>query len=337
MSHFDEDLLLKKLRGNTSPEEDQLINDWLSVSEANRKSFAHLHMLWQAGRINEYSTEKVINPALKEFNRRVDVLRSSSRRLRINKLMKYAAVFAGIAVVAVTLLLLVPRPETLMIGYNVPVNGEIRKVDLPDGSKVWLNQGSILMVPSEFREDKRIVSLKGEAFFEVVKDQHQRFIVETDKLNIEVTGTSFNVNTNVSGNLMQTVLVSGSISLTGARGREVVKLKPDEMALFDPSNKSVSISKVNTRVYTAWQEGLVVFEKAALKEIIEKLSEVYEVEFEYDTDRLSSDTNRYNFVFRKSQNFDTVYSMLKFIAPANSVKVRKAPARDPNPGLQKKY
>lgn len=321
MTPFDEDLLLKKLQGIASREEEIQITTWLSESEENIKTFTSLRMMWQAGKIAEYSSVPMLNKELGQFNRAIDSRQQKSRALRINHFLKYAAIIVGISVIGSLGYLLLPSGEDqVMVEYSVPVGGDIRKFKLSDGTAIALNEGSHLSYPSTFKKGKRVVKLEGEAFFDVAHLPESRFIVETSALNVEVKGTSFNVNT--TGNLMQTVLVSGSVKLTDRKGKLVMEMEPGQLAEFNTKSRALNVSQVNTRIYTSWQEGLVVFDKASLKDILDKIEHIYKIDFRYDEAKLSTDTNKYNFVFRREQPFDTVYKMLKFIAPLENYKVK---------------
>jgi len=321
VTQFNEELLLKKLRGEASAEEESQIVSWLNESEMNMQTYTRLRMVWQAGKINQYAG-KELSKSISSFNRSVDRLQGKSNKIRLYRFIRYAAIFTGIiALTALGLWLLPPAEKPLMVEHIVPLNGQVMNIKLPDGSRIALNEDSRISYPSVFKDGMREVELEGEAFFMVEKMADSRFVVKTDKLNIEVTGTSFNVNT--SGNQLQTVLVTGKVILTDTDGKEVLEMNPSEMATYNSETRSLKVSTVNTRLYTSWQEGLVMFDKAGIKEILDKMSDVYNVQFEYDNAKIAGDTNRYNFVFRKTQPFDTVFRMLSFIAPVDSLKIKK--------------
>ena len=71
--------------------------------------------------------------------------------------------------------------------------GEQKRVVLPDSSEIWLNAGSTVTFPEVFANDKRLVTLDGEAYFTVKKDTTKPFVVETSQLSVKVLGTKFNV------------------------------------------------------------------------------------------------------------------------------------------------
>lgn len=316
MIEFDETLFIKALQGKCTPAEELEVVEWLNQSEENRELFARLKMLWQARKMDGYARNASF---LKEINGKIDRVERQSRKYYLNRFMKYAAVFAGLLCVALVYLLVLTKPTVKYTTRLVPSSGKVEVVMLSDGSRVWLNNGAELSYPDVFDRSKRIVKLKGEGFFEIAKDVSKPFIVETGSLSVKVTGTSFNVNTSAVGRKLQTVLVSGSVSLLDHSGDVIIVLKPGQMAESDKVTGKTVIRKVNTRDYTLWQEGMISFEKARLDDILIKIEQVYKVELIYDSVKISKARGKYNFVFRRDQDLDTVLNMLKYIAPAAKV------------------
>jgi len=116
-----------------------------------------------------------------------------------------------------------------------PKNG-ISKVQLPDGTKVWLNSGSKLVYGADYGTELRKVSLAGEAFFDVVKDAHHPFILTTSTINIRVLGTAFNVRAYSKDKTSETSLVRGRIELT-------VLKNPEKKIILKASEKLTIINK----------------------------------------------------------------------------------------------
>ncbi len=322
MENFDENLLLKKIREGLSPEEDLKVQEWLSESEENSKNFARLRMLWNARKIEEYSSGHDLEQTISEINKRIDRLHAGSRKLSLTRILKYAAIFIGIIAISLLAWLFLPLSQEKMLTRETSLTGAIELVQLADGTRVWLNNSSKLVYPETFNKKNRNVTLEGEAYFEVAKDPAHPFFVSTQDVTIRVLGTSFNINTRAPGNLTQTVLVEGSVSLIRPSGERIAALKPGEMANVGNSTTNVEITKVNTQLYTAWQQGMFVFEKAELTEILRKIEAVYHVRFTYDTALMNKNKARYNFVFRKNQDYDTVFDMLRFVAPVDKLKVK---------------
>lgn len=167
--------------------------------------------------------------------------------------------------------------------------GKRSNLQLADGTRVWLNAGSQLAFPQKFAGRERRVYLKGEAYFEVSRDEDRSFVVSTGQMDIRVHGTRFNVNSNDMESRLEVVLVEGSVGLleTGKRSlfaREIL-LVPNQRAIYDKTGTGPRIeSNVDVFYYTSWKEGLLEFRNESLRTIFDKLSRYYNVQFVADKD-----------------------------------------------------
>ena len=155
---------------------------------------------------------------------------------------------------------------------------------LSDGTKVWLNAGSKLIFPQKFSGKERKVFLKGEAYFDVFKNKEIPFIVSTDKINVSVHGTAFNVRDNDSDNELEVVLVEGAVSLKETSLMNMlsseIKLKPNQKAVYSKTDEKTSIeSNVDVAKYISWKEGLLEFDKENILSVFKKLSKFYNISF----------------------------------------------------------
>ncbi|WP_071147204.1 FecR family protein [Bacteroides ihuae] len=155
---------------------------------------------------------------------------------------------------------------------------ETKSIQLPDGSKVVLNHFSSLTYPKEFSNKDRIVSLNGEAYFEVSKDKKHPFIVSADAIDVKVLGTHFNVEAYKSNNEIKTTLFEGSVSIKSKDNSSSIILNPNESAIYNKLKKKIiheTGQKVSNEI--AWQKGLFIFNNLPLKEITRKLSNSFGV------------------------------------------------------------
>ena len=169
--------------------------------------------------------------------------------------------------------------------YNTvetPKGGQYQ-INLPDGTKVWLNAVSSLTYPVSFSSlKKRKVTLKGEGYFEVAKDKTRPFIVATDKQEVEVLGTHFNINA-YNTQLIKTTLLEGAVQVSSLSLEQPAVLKPGQMAVND--NKKISIADMPYAYNEiAWKEGYFVFSNANIKDIMRDLSNWYDMEVQYEGD-----------------------------------------------------
>lgn len=162
--------------------------------------------------------------------------------------------------------------------YNrieVPRGGEFT-LALSDGTKVWLNADSRLRYPVAFTGETRQVYLEGEAYFEVSHDARHAFIVSTDRANVTVYGTSFNVMDYAGEQEMQVTLVNGSVGVDATAGGHRLKLLPGEQATLESGR--LSKERVNVSRYVSWREGKVVYVSTPLEEMMREMARWYDVD-----------------------------------------------------------
>ena len=154
--------------------------------------------------------------------------------------------------------------------------GKVAKIVLPDGSRVWLNARSSLIYPNKFLTGQpRKVKLNGEAYFEVAHDKSRPFIVETEKVQTRVLGTSFNVRSYNDENPIVT-LVSGSVQVSVSKGigrKSSTILKPGQQWLL--SEGKWTTMDVDTNVFTCWRDELFYFDGQTLREIMVEIGRWY--------------------------------------------------------------
>lgn len=195
--------------------------------------------------------------------------------------------------------------------YNkltTPIGGEYSLV-LSDGTKVFLNADSELKYPVEFSDGKRIVDLKGEAYFEVHKDSLRPFIVRINGAEVTVLGTSFNVNTYGDDGQIYTTLVNGSVRVASVKNKQEEILKPGMQSVMNVQSGLLTVRKVDVEPYVAWREGRFVFRAMTLDLIMRQLQRWYDFEVFYQNSELKD----YEFrgVIKRDMDLDKVLSVIK--------------------------
>lgn len=171
-------------------------------------------------------------------------------------------------------------PETPCCQTLTTPRGKSFQLILSDGTKVWINAESSLRYPVVFNGAERRVELKGEACFEVSKDEDCPFIVSADGMDTRVLGTKFNVRSYKTEDRHVT-LIEGKVQVTNPHSRRSVVLQPGQDLTYG-ENEAEQISYVNLAAYTAWTEGLFYFEDAPLKEIMTSLGRWYNVDIDFE-------------------------------------------------------
>ena len=172
------------------------------------------------------------------------------------------------------------REEVVYNELMVPVGGE-SFVMLEDSSRVWLNADSRLRYPSRFEGEERRVELEGEAYFEVRRGERP-FVVETSRGDVRVLGTSFDVRA-YGDEAMTATLVTGRVRYEGEG--EKVTLAPGEQVRVSDGGK-VEKRQVDVEEYVGWREGVYVFDKRPLADIMRDLERWYGVDIVFMTEEL---------------------------------------------------
>lgn len=154
--------------------------------------------------------------------------------------------------------------------------GMNKMVTLPDSTQVWLNAESQLEYPETFAgHERRVVRLKGEAYFEVAKDAEHPFIVETEMLETQVLGTAFNIRA-YSPEDAHVTLVEGSVKVRNARHQKEILMKPGQNATLQKAG-SFTINEVEAKDYNSWADGQFYFDNTELVEIMRELGRWYNI------------------------------------------------------------
>lgn len=182
-------------------------------------------------------------------------------------------------------------------------------VDLPDGSKAWLNSGSELTYPIVFNTSERRVNLTGEAYFKVQKEEIP-FLVSSLGPEIKVYGTEFNVNSYSDEENVTVALVEGKISLD-LKGREEF-LAPGQISIFDKKGKSILIENGKVVNYISWREGKYVFRDTPLSTILRILQRQHNVNIQLMNPDLGN--YRYNATIN-NESLEQILQLLSLSAP----------------------
>ncbi|ADY51668.1 anti-FecI sigma factor, FecR [Pseudopedobacter saltans DSM 12145] len=158
-------------------------------------------------------------------------------------------------------------------------NGQLSQINLPDGTKVWLNAESSLKYPVAFIGNKRLVELNGEAYFEVAKNKEKPFVVKAKDSEIKVLGTKFNVSAYSDDNFTKTTLAEGLVSI--AKEKTSKLLKPGQQALILNNQSAIDITNVDTEEAMAWKNGYFMFNNMDIKTVMTMISRWYDIEVEY--------------------------------------------------------
>ncbi|MDE5611685.1 MAG: FecR domain-containing protein [Odoribacter sp.] len=160
-------------------------------------------------------------------------------------------------------------PEKEVMNEVVVPGGERMSIVLSDGTRVWLNSESAIRYPARFGNGKRVVTVKGNVYFEVEKDVDRPFVVVMKDMVTEVLGTSFEVNTYGDHNRIFMTLVEGTVRVK-AGGNSVVA-QPDERITFDLTSGKMNAETVDAAGEVVWKDGLLVVRNEPFSDVTRKL------------------------------------------------------------------
>ncbi|MCD6354786.1 MAG: FecR family protein [Prolixibacteraceae bacterium] len=297
------------LKGKLSKEHEQELLFWLKKSVANKKLFLEEQEL--LSRSFDIRNDKMVNSQWRILKQR---LRAGNKQNKTKILFLKAASIAAAFIVGVLFTTAVitkyflPGEQLAQIQNITTPYGAKTKIELPDGSSVWLNSGSTLSYPSKFNKT-RPVTLTGEAFFEVEKNG-KPFIVSTNYGEVEVKGTSFDVKAFERENF-QTTLVTGSVLIREKDSKNEVTLRPGQQVNL--LNKQLKIKNVETDLFTSWKDGKLIFRKEYLPTVIKRLARWYNVKIILANDKRLS--NIWYSGTLEMESFSEVLELLKITAP----------------------
>lgn len=284
------DLIIK---GETFENSDHL-RSWIQLSEENLKEYIRLKNTWALLQQGKEMDEHALEADLRKLK---SAMKKPSGKSWSWNYMKYAAVIF-LAMVSGFILHLVLSPSSRIETMNevsVP-NGNRSLVLLPDGSRVWLSNGSKLSYPEFIKGRSRNVNLEGEAFFTILADREWPFYVNLGQNRVTVTGTEFSVVSYPEDQYAQIDLVTGKVMVelnyTGrSDGNEKsYVLEPEQSMIIEHSTGDVKFAKVTDRFYKYWQKGIYEFRNESFESLAKRMERIYGVNIVFEDSMIARRT-----------------------------------------------
>lgn len=258
---IDQHILIRYFLGQASEEEKEAIHQWVESDEANRNRFVRERIRFDASVLAD---EHQIAP---------------SKRLYIPAWLNWSAKIAASILLIWGSLYLYDDYRTNQLARTfqsvyVPA-GNRTNIVLPDGTNVWLNANTSLRYPLAFSKRHREITLDGEAYFEVVKNKNP-FIVKTNKYDVEVLGTTFNMEAYSNKTTFTTTLYEGKVALYNTAHPDAVFLEPGQTAYLEGDVLKVS-STTDVNGYR-WKDGLLFIEDKSFGTIMEMFEKMYDIQ-----------------------------------------------------------
>lgn len=286
------DLLFKYFSGEISETEKKDLLRWLKEKDEHKLLLDRMSDWWAIAHIPLFKSDLEADFA-EHFDSLASALvieKVTSKRFVVKTWMKIAAVslfLIGIATSAFFVGRSV-KPETALTYVETVVpKGSQTKIILPDSSVVMLNSGSSLRYRSDYNQAERWVELTGEAYFDVKSDAKKPFLVSSDKLNVQVEGTTFNVKAYDDERTIDVVLISGKVNVQFPdENREEVSLSPNQKMSYNKKEEKITVSVVNSANSILWTKGGLFFFEKPFPEIAKELERKYNVDIEIRSEAL---------------------------------------------------
>ena len=191
-------------------------------------------------------------------------------------------------------------------------------LELPDGSDIWLNNGSSIRYPQQFGTVNREIYLSGEAYLDVKHDRLMPFVLKVPGLDIKVAGTSFNVMAYHDDQQVEVALEKGKIELIGTGTDTTQKirqvLKPGNFAVYNNTKRNLTIAHGPVDQYSAWKDGRLVFDNDSMTVIEKRLERWFNVDIEV------ADVNLKNTTFTATFTTETLLQVLEMLSLAAPIR-----------------
>ncbi|MBA7544515.1 hypothetical protein ES705_36871 [subsurface metagenome] len=209
----------------------------------------------------------------------IDELKSRYASLRSKLRISLGIAASIILIITLSTISIISSNKVFQKTYteNITPSGQKSHVILPDGTKAYLNSGSILRYDNLFGKKYRTIELSGEAFFEVRQNEKLPFIIETDDIKVEVVGTKFNIMAYADDDYVETTVTEGKVSVTEIHSQSSLLLSANQKATFHKNSKLLVLTNVNPEPYVSWKENILSFDNENFSNVIKKLERWYDV------------------------------------------------------------
>lgn len=325
-------LLSRQLAGEATEKELQQLKKMIDADPDLRKVYLSFNASKEEPSEEELSKAEQAF-ALHSLKMHLHVPDSPSPHLGIGK-KRRQVLLASVALLLIFMVfMLIFSPfgnDTALKSQVVTKKGSKTMVKLPDGSSVWVNADSRLQYADNFKGKLREVWLDGEAFFDVKKDPAHPFVIHTDKINIRVLGTSFNVKSYPKDRVIETSLIRGRIEVSfNDRPSENIILRPNEKLTVrkdqsEPGNaentpkiKLDNLQRLNVQnelVETAWMDNKIAFSNCPMSDIAAMLERRFDISVEFKNPEVMK--YRYTGMFN-DESINDILTIMKITKPFN--------------------
>ncbi len=194
-------------------------------------------------------------------------------------------------------------------------SGKKFNITLIDGSRVELNSNSVLAFNNSTVSEKRKVSIKGEAFFDVAHNLERPFVVKSLNATVEVLGTEFNISNYNSDGFVRATLLKGSIKIFNSIGESKI-IEPGNQATIYNNKSEINIKPADIQKAVAWISGKMIFVNERIEDLIPKMNRWFGVEFMIEDESLND--YRFTGTLKRENSLTHFLQMLKYTKGVSS-------------------
>ncbi len=310
--------LVQYLKKESDAEENERVVTWLNASEQNRHYLLQLENEWIHLKELPLTIDKVGRSRV--WNKIQERIQPVVKTIVFDRHRFWWLVSA-----AAILVFLSGTLATYFIQRNISIRqssqeqtiiytalGQKSQVELPDGSKAWLNAGTKMTYSHAFNQHDRKITLDGEAFFDVVKKENMPFTVQTSHLDVVVKGTAFDVSAYGNDAKIEVSLLRGKVAIKDKKGQLIGELKPNDWIQLDKqTGRYTQIQQLDAIQYSTWKSEVLVFEDEALDSVLKKLERWYGVNITW---RGAESDTHYTFKV-KTESLREILELINVITP----------------------
>jgi transmembrane sensor len=261
------------LAGELQGAEKQEVESWIKENEKNYHDFSKWQLIWKASQTIDYRHKPDVETAWSKIKPSVVPFTENEVEKSQKEMWNWIGKVAAILVLVAGLIFIVLDrishfASSKVVWQQSETNASQRsEIVLADGSKVWLNNNSILRYPKQFTSINREVFLEGEAFFEITPREHQSFIVHSGNSITQVLGTSFNLRSYEIDSVVSLNVLTGKVSfkVAGQKQQTEVVLKTHQTAHLNKKTNIISSYANVDENFLAWKTGKMSFRNTAIK------------------------------------------------------------------------
>lgn len=308
-----EALIKKVINKQASSAEIEELSSYLSDSQIKQRLFDLYNDKWghSSDELDMSIQMEMWNQIKKSLPIEEDQTIEVKPALQKRRIMQWAGA-AAIALVLICSGIYFLNGDGMQQNQIVSVDrGQKAKIELPDGTHIWLNSASSIIYAEDYNKKNRTVKLDGEAYFEVAKDKNKPFIVDLGDMSVEVLGTTFNVKAYKEDSLYTTTLIEGAVRV--ANSSQAITMVPNEKVVFNKKENKMQKSETANAEYShSWYSNDLAFDQESLSEIAKTLERMYNVSIVFETE----DIRKVRFSGRvKNNNLEGVLQLISFVAP----------------------